>query len=143
MHRCSNFADDDVLPHVARYLNTEYDASYAENNYSTAYLWSMRQDALDSINWGLGAKAEWMIEFNKGKTIPFQWHSVELAIFRLGVGALTIEAIPQAQDMISWLDFIPYFRFFSGGSDDDSIESNMILVSNRCPFGVRKWGIIG
>jgi hypothetical protein len=40
--------------------------------------------------------------------------AVELALFRDGVGCLTIRAEPASQEVADWLDFLHYFRFARG-----------------------------
>ncbi len=129
--KSSCFAEDDLLPHVARYLNEGGgDVSCVKDaGHSTAHLWSMQRDALDSVNWGLGAKAEWRIELSKNRTIRFRWVSIELTIFRLGTGFFTIEACPCSHDLASWIDFIYYFRFF-GGNRATSLHARRRLGPN-------------
>src|ERR1700686_1748390 len=46
--------------------------------------------------------------------IPFVLHEVSLALFRHGVGFLTIAARPTTPSPDAWFDFLHHFRFISG-----------------------------
>ncbi|MGA2587190.1 MAG: hypothetical protein ABSF88_09220 [Candidatus Aminicenantales bacterium] len=108
-----NFPEEDLLPHVARFLNggNRKDSDCQE---ATAHLWMIQDPALKSINWGMGAQAEWEVHLSKDEIIKIEWTSVELVLFRLGTGFLTIEVRPHSDDPDIWLDFIHRFRFIVG-----------------------------
>jgi hypothetical protein len=98
------FPEDDLLPHVANYLNRE------EGGPSTARLWRMTQNALRSPNGGLGAQADWTLGCTSGP-YTLLLNSIQLALFRVGVGFLTIEARPKSAEVNTWLDFVHFFRY--------------------------------
>ncbi len=103
------FPQDDLLPHVSLYLN--------KTASPTAVLWQLSGDALQSPR-GLGAgahspQAQWSLVTGK-RTIPFRIEAVRLALFRLGVGFLTICAEPTETAVSDWLDFVHHFRFLAG-----------------------------
>jgi len=104
----ADFFKEDLLPHINRYLNAE------SGNPSTAYLWNMNDDALSSAS-GLssGKNSRWIMERTKGD-IAFSVEWIQIALFRTGVGFLTIRAIPESDDLNVWFDFIHHFRFISG-----------------------------
>src|SRR6202022_3195375 len=67
---------------------------------------------------GLGGGAEhggaaWTLVTTHGD-IPFVLHEVSLALFRHGVGFLTIAARPTSRTPDAWFDFLHHFRFISG-----------------------------
>ncbi|MFC1853040.1 hypothetical protein ACFL27_22815, partial [candidate division CSSED10-310 bacterium] len=101
-----SFPADDVLPHVANYLNPD------DQTTPTANLWSLDNNALNSPR-GLGAKAKWFLVTSAGE-IAFTIKSVQLILFRLGVGFLTVDARPVENDLSVWLDLLHYFRFVGG-----------------------------
>jgi hypothetical protein len=97
------FAEDDLLPHVARYLNPEDGVS------PTARLWHMDNTSLRSTAF-LGAGAEWKLSTPHGD-LPFAIESLQLALFRAGLGFLTLRIHLQADAVADWQNFIHYFRF--------------------------------
>jgi hypothetical protein len=105
------FPEDELLAHVARYLNPP------EDTPATARLWDIGHDALRSPR-GLGAGAEnpsadWALTSPKGD-MHFRLGAVQLVLFRIGVGFLTVHARPLSQELGDWLDFVHYFRFLQG-----------------------------
>lgn len=105
------FPVDEFLPHVARYLNPR------DNTPATAAAWQLDGNALQSLR-GLGAGAHnrnvrWTMSYNK-KEIEFRIAKAELALFRVGVGCLSITASPAEMDADTWHDFLHYFRFCRG-----------------------------
>jgi len=62
---------------------------------------------------GLGGSADWFLTLPQ-KEIPFQLTDVQLSLFRVGVGFLTVSAKPKSQEIADWLDFLHSFRFIRG-----------------------------
>ncbi len=100
------FSEDDLLAHVKDYLNPP------EGKPPTALLWEMTSDALQSPS-GLGSDADWTLVLPR-KEIPFRFNEVQLSLFRIGVGFVTIAAKPEGNELSDWLDFLHYFRFVKG-----------------------------
>lgn len=104
----TDFFKDDLLPHINRYLNSE------SGNPSTAYLWDMNDDAMaSSSGMSSGKNSRWIMEGGKGDLFfTIEW--VQIALFRTGIGFFTIRAVPESDDLDTWLDFVHHFRFISG-----------------------------
>jgi hypothetical protein len=109
------FPEDDLLSHVARYLNPQ------GGTPPTARLWQLDGNTLQSPN-GLGGGADWRLLYPQGD-LPFRFPTrraslhlepVQLALFRMGVGFLTVGASPTTLEGEDWLDFLHYFRFVRG-----------------------------
>jgi hypothetical protein len=105
------FPSADLLSHVAAFLRPP------DDSIRTAALWRMDEPALRSPA-GLGGGAEhagaaWTLVTTHGD-IPFVLHEVSLALFRHGVGFLTIAARPASRTPGAWFDFLHHFRFISG-----------------------------
>lgn len=105
-----NFCEDDLLAHVANYLNS------TGSNPATARLWKLNEALRDAF----GLRANWYLESPQGKT-PFVFGkegqgtvAVQLAMFRVGVGFLTVQAKPNTGFLTDWLDFLHNFRFVQG-----------------------------
>lgn len=107
------FPKEDLLLHVSRYLNP------ADEDVSpTAKIWNITGEALSSFH-GLGNRAEWKLHAKqtdeKGEAkdieIPFVFSDLQLAIFRTGIGFLTVEAAPKSENISDWLNFLHFFRF--------------------------------
>jgi hypothetical protein len=104
-----DFPEEELLSHVADFLNPPEDKAPA------ARLLKLRDDALRSprgLGGGENSSVDWRLVTAHGE-IPFCVLSIQLALFRIGVGFLTVCAEPtnrsdQADD---WLDFLHYFRF--------------------------------
>ncbi|MFA0750937.1 MAG: hypothetical protein SLRJCFUN_001340 [Candidatus Fervidibacter sp.] len=99
------FPEDDLLEHVRRYLNSP------EGTPPTARLWRITHDALSSPKGGLGSQADWELLLPSKRSIPFRWDTIQLMLFRVGVGLLSLSVRPPSQDLNEWLDFIHFFRF--------------------------------
>ena len=104
--RMQSFPEDELLPHVARYLNPRKDSD------ATARLWHLDAEALESPD-GLGARRsiDWHLAFGAEKEVGFGIEDVQLCVFRVGVGFLTIRTRAKSNEVGDWLDFIHYFRF--------------------------------
>ena len=105
----AHFPESDLLPHVANYLGTRTPAA------ETARLWTIQESALVSRG-GLGGgssqhKTRWFLE-TPHSTLPFYIESIQLCLFRVGIGFLTFCIYPGFSDLASWYDFIHYFRYY-------------------------------
>lgn len=113
------FPRDDMLAYVARFLNPK------KSKQATARFWKLN-DKLDEA-FGLARCADWQLvkkEKKKEKVIPFRFgevgsssnslFAVQLVLFRVGVGFLTVRARPETDEVNDWLDFISSFRFVKG-----------------------------
>jgi hypothetical protein len=129
-----DFLADDLMPHVADFLNLsdtpEYEP-FAPRKESppagaqkggaipTARLWKLN-DELDNI-YGLADRAIWSLLARSDIDVPFKFgevgrtrFAVHLALFCSGVGFLTVQARPRSDRLNDWLDFIHYFRICNG-----------------------------
>jgi hypothetical protein len=116
--RNDKFVIDDLLPHVAEYLNPR-DSDNGDTP-PTARLWCLDDNVLNSrLGGGIeNAGAKWSLLPRKSRApIPFGIESVQLAIFSVGVGFLTVCAVPTADCVDDWLDFLHYFRYTRGQHD--------------------------
>jgi hypothetical protein len=106
-----SFPEEDVLAHVARYLNPPSETP------PTARLWGVHPDALQSPS-GLGASATWSLTLppraGRERILPFHLESLRFALFGTGVGFVTIKAKPTTTVIEDWLDFNHSFRFVRG-----------------------------
>lgn len=107
------FDEDDLLPVAVSYLNPSAD------NYPCARLWRFNNALRDVF----GFRADWTMKFPKGE-IGFSFgtdgqgsFAVQLAMFKIGVGFLTLYANPKSDSVSDWLNFIHYFRFIDGKRD--------------------------
>ena len=113
------FPRDDMLASVADFLNPK------DSDKATARVWKLN-DSLDEA-FGLAERAAWELlkpGRQKGRVIPFHLgesggskssrFAVQLALFRVGVGFLTVRATPDSEDLDEWLTFISRFRFVKG-----------------------------
>jgi hypothetical protein len=108
------FPDDDLLPHVARFLNP------LEGTKPTAKTWSLTNEALQSHTAGIGSghnrsSVTWTMT-TSSLEIPFQIRSVQLIMFQIGVGFLSIVVAPddRSDNPDQWLNLLHYFRFTRG-----------------------------
>lgn len=106
------FPEDELLAYVARYLNAP------EGKQPTACLVRLTDDALKStrgLGGGINSGVQWTLTGRKTE-IPFEIMEIQLALFQVGVGFLTITAQPTdgADRVETWLDFVHYFRFARG-----------------------------
>lgn len=106
----------ELLPHVARFLGEPQEYSRGPIPPRTAYMWALDSDYLkrmlypeDDIVWNLRL---WKENF------PFEVDDVQLAMFRHGVGFLTISARPietgREGSLYTWLNFIFGLRLLRG-----------------------------
>jgi hypothetical protein len=105
-----SFPDDDLLPHVARFLNPPDIMTLP-----SALTWQVEGNTFQSPA-GLGFKAEWFLVYPHGE-IRFLPETVQLALFYLGVGFLIIRVNLPTEQAEDWLDFLHYFRFVRGQRD--------------------------
>jgi hypothetical protein len=113
------FPRDDMLTYVAGFLNPK------NSKQATARFWKLN-DKLDEA-FGLARCADWQLVKKgkkKEKVIPFRFgevgsssdslFAVQFALFRVGVGFLTVRTRPESNEVNDWLDFISNFRFVKG-----------------------------
>lgn len=106
-----SFPKEDLMPHVAKYLNPE-----KNEEEPTAIIWKMRADVLQSHK-GYGSSLEWNL-IRRNICIPFELKCVELILFRVGIGFILFDIEPKEKtDFNVWLDFLHYFRFINGYRD--------------------------
>lgn len=114
----ARFQEDEVLPHVSRYLNRQ-------DEKATARLWSLEESALTSQQ-GLGggpapepprtARVAWSLApGGRDEEIPFHLETARLVLFRVGIGLLSVRVKPATPRLDHWLDLVHYFRFAGGG----------------------------
>lgn len=107
-----DFPAEELLSHVADFLNPP------SGKAPTARLMKLMDDALRStrgLGGGVNSNVDWRLVTSHGE-ISFDIVSVQLALFRIGVGFLTMCAEPanQSDRVDGWLDFLHYFRFARG-----------------------------
>lgn len=116
----ARFPGADMLAYVAKYLNP------SEGAHATARLWQLN-DELQNV-YGLAGRADWRLIVPKkdAPEIPYRFgevgktkndFAVQLALFRVGVGFITVRVQPQSNNLDRWLDFIHFFRFVKGQRD--------------------------
>ncbi|MEG4230846.1 hypothetical protein QUA40_01830 [Microcoleus sp. Pol11C3] len=105
-----SFPKNDLLFHVANYLNP------TDNHPPTASLWKLNEVARDIF----GFRAQWQL-ITPISEIPFTFgeagegnKAVQLALFQIGVGFLTVRVQPDSDNINEWLNFLHYFRFLRG-----------------------------
>ena len=103
----TRFPSDDLLEHVRNYLNPP------EGKPATAHLWKLNDDLQDVF--GLGNRAEWFLTTQKLK-IPFQFgelgentFAIQLALFRVGVGFVTVRLKVKSEKVDERLGQSPLF----------------------------------
>jgi hypothetical protein len=102
------FPEEDLLTHVAHYLNPPGGA------IATARLWRMTAKALQSTA-GLGAGAQWFLLCPHCESgIPFKIEAASFIMLHIGVGFLTLRIKPLSEEVPHWLNFLHYFRFVRG-----------------------------
>jgi hypothetical protein len=104
-----NFPEDDLLPHVSKFLNPPNTIT------PTARIWKLSNEALTSAAGGLGGGEEegktfWFLS-TRYKEISFKLLSINMVLFNTGIGFVTICAEPKTNEMLDWLDFLHFFRF--------------------------------
>ncbi|WP_333237366.1 hypothetical protein [Microcoleus sp. AT13-A5] len=121
------FPKDDLLFHVANYLNP------TDNHPPTARLWKLNEAARDIF----GFRAQWELITPIGK-IPFNFGEagegnkvVQLALFQIGVGFLTIRTQPDSNNINQWLNFLHYFRFLEG-QQGTHVQAQRQIGLNAC-----------
>jgi len=110
------FPEEDLLAHVREYLNPQ------DEKQPTAYLWKLSDELREDF--GFADRAEWFLCVGERIKIPFQFgevgkncFAVQLTLFRVGVGFLTIRIKLHTENLGDWLDCIHYFHFVRGQRD--------------------------
>jgi len=122
----ARFPEADLLAHVRNHLNPP------EGKVPTARLWTMEARALQSPS-ALGTQAQWELVHPHG-WIPFQITGVQLLLFRVGVGFVTVEATPRGDTLKEWLDYLHYFRFIRGQREVKVRVSRRQQQGSATPF---------
>jgi hypothetical protein len=105
---------DDWLVHVADYLNPNKESQQTP----TAQFWELN-NALDStlgfqdVEWQL-ITPQGPIQFGFGEKPGQGRRSAQLALFKVGVGFLSLRVQPLSPDSKDWFNFLHYFRFMRG-----------------------------
>jgi len=110
----TRFPSDDLLEHVSNYLNPP------EGKPATAHLWKLNDELQDFF--GLGNRADWFLTNTERRIqIPFQFgelgkgtFAVQLSLFRVGVGFVTVRLKVKSEKVDDWLNFLDDFRFAKG-----------------------------
>ena len=111
--KTARFPGQDMLAYVASYLNPLGGSAHA-----TARLWKLNEK-LEEV-YGLAGRADWWLQMSK-EGIPFRLgevnednFAVQFALFRVGVGFLTVQVKPKSEEVSAWQDFLHHFRFVRG-----------------------------
>ncbi len=113
----ATFPAAEMLPYVAEYLNPSGGVE------PTACLWQVSAEALQSLQ-GIGASHSvlWQLVTPHEKHIPFVVENVQLMLFRIGVGLLSIRLSFSTEDPADWFDGIHYVRFLRRDSVSLSVR---------------------
>lgn len=101
-----NIPTNDMLPHVAKYLGPN-ESKPIGRFWKFDNQFNQKHVASKHIAWRL-------LIPKKEEGIPFildATATIQLALFRHGVGFLTVGAIPESALLSDWITFIHYFRF--------------------------------
>ena len=108
-----SFQNEDLLPHVAKFLNTPQGN---QESRAITQSWDMGKVIVDDHEW-LGAKGEWAWEA-PGTSDPIRIHltEVNLTLFRTGLGFFRFRVAPDEKDraLTDWQNFLHHFRFIEG-----------------------------
>ncbi len=116
------FPEGAMLPHVAAYLNPREapGSGPATDGRSpiipTAYLFEVENNTMASPA-GLGVKAAWALAFRREAPVSFAFEQIQLLLFRVGVGLLTVRTRPWTDSLAEWLRFTHYFRYMHNRAD--------------------------
>ena len=106
-----SFPTDDLLSEVAGFVDPE------PGSLVSAGRWRVDETALRSPSgFGGGARhpgADWTLTTRRGP-IPFLIESIELALFRHGVGFVIVSALPVSAELSDWFTFLHFFRYVHG-----------------------------
>ncbi len=107
-----SFPEEELLFHVANYLKP------GKNSSCTARFW--QSSPLLHQSFGFSHSYDWQLVYPNGE-ISFVFGEenkttkvVQLMLFRVGVGFVTVKAQPKSDRVNDWLKFIHYFRFLRG-----------------------------
>jgi len=112
--RVHRFQNEDLLPHVANFLNISNESNDSSQNGAITHSWDMDLDVLGNQEW-MGAKGRWSWKPSGAKEdIEIQLTEVNLTLFRTGLGLLRFHCVPTTQELETWQDFLHHFRFIEG-----------------------------
>ena len=105
------FPTDDLLSEVADFVDPQ------AGSLVSAGRWRVDDTVLRSPS-GLGGGAshpgaDWTLTTRRGP-IPFLIESIELALFRHGVGFVILSALPVSTQLRDWFTFVHFFRYVHG-----------------------------
>lgn len=103
-------SSDDLMPHVANFLGAS-EAEHLMTGTPTARFWKISGELRQELT--LKYKRSWRLARGK-RDIPFKFGDdfmVQLALFNIGVGFVTVNAKPVSDKPADWLDFLHDFRF--------------------------------
>jgi hypothetical protein len=124
-----SFSTDDLLAQVADFVDPPDEAPLS------ARLWRVSDAVLRSpAGLGGGARhpgADWTLNTRRGN-VPFVLESVELALFRHGVGFVIVSAMPVSPRLSDWFTFLHFFRFI-GGRRANAVTA--LRTTGRTPDG--------
>jgi hypothetical protein len=96
-----------LLPHIARYVVPGGEAP-------SARFWRLGPSALESRA-GLLSAASWSAVWHRGEE-RFRLERVELVLFAVGVGVLSLCTKPESKEPDRWHDFVHFTRYLRGGN---------------------------
>lgn len=133
----------DLLPHVARFLGEASESPRGSTSPKTAYMWSLKSELFEQYL-GDPNRVRWILRL-WGGSVPFEVDDIQLALFRHGVGFLTISAKPvettvREGSVAVWLDFLYGLRFLRGkpfaSVRTQSAEKGQITEFGQSPPGL-------
>ena len=103
------FPEDNLLAHVKDSLNP------LPGTVATTRVWKLNDELQGT--YGLAGRAEWQLK-HPGGSVVFRLgevgshtFAVQIILFQVGVGFLTVQARPVADDVADWFDLLHHFRF--------------------------------
>lgn len=106
-----SFPTDDLLSEVADFVDPP------AGSLVSAGRWRVGDTVLRSpAGLGGGARhpgADWTLTTRRGP-VPFLIESIELALFRHGVGFVIVSALPVSTQLNDWFTFLHFFRYVHG-----------------------------
>lgn len=109
------FQNEDLLPHVARFVNITSEGTRDTRAKPTSHSWDMGTDVLRHSDW-LAGSGTWIWTPPRSETaVEVQITEVNLTMFRVGLGFFRFSITPKSQGLATWHDFVYGFRFMDGG----------------------------
>lgn len=110
------FQNEDLLPHVANFLNAPKSGVSAAAQRTLVASWDMARGVLE-LREMLAVKGEWTLKGQGSESdLPIRLTEINLTIFRLGVGFFRFRVEPVGcRSLETWQEFLHVFRFLEGG----------------------------